>query len=206
MKEKIGNVLCRLQNWYMMQCNNEWEKRFGIRIDTIDNPGWSVRIDLTGTNLEDEKFEDLRIDIANDNWFLVWIKDKTFQGGGAPQNLIDLINAFLTWVDQSTLSVHNSWENDDPLIKLQAWYARQCDGDWEHEYGIKIDTIDHLGWSLQVDLISTSLEGKLFKKIQRDLTENNWIRCWISDNKFQADGGPSNLSDLIQSFIDWVES
>jgi hypothetical protein len=28
------------------------------------------------------------------------------------------------------------------------WYTKQCNGDWEHSYGIRIDTIDNPGWSL----------------------------------------------------------
>lgn len=90
--------------------------------------------------------------------------------------------------------------------KLQAWYAQQCDGDWEHEYGIKVDTIDNPGWSLQIDLIDTPLEGKAFARIKQDITENNWVHCWVSENKFQAGGGPQNLDDLIRIFIEWVES
>jgi len=25
---------------------------------------------------------------------------------------------------------------------LQDWYLAQCNGDWEHEFGIKIDTLE----------------------------------------------------------------
>lgn len=40
------------------------------------------------------------------------------------------------------------------------WYRSECNGDWEHAYGIQIDTIDNPGWSLKIDLLETSLEGK----------------------------------------------
>ncbi|WP_239135544.1 Imm53 family immunity protein, partial [Actinoplanes derwentensis] len=29
----------------------------------------------------------------------------------------------------------------DALTWLQGWYATQCDGDWEHEYGVSIETL-----------------------------------------------------------------
>lgn len=90
--------------------------------------------------------------------------------------------------------------------KLQAWYIQQCDGDWEHEYGVKIDTIDNPGWSLQIDLTGTPQEGKAFERIKIDITENNWVNCWVEENKFQAGGGPLNLDDLIKVFIQWIES
>ena len=41
----------------------------------------------------------------------------------------------------------------DELQLLQEWYVAQCDGDWEHSYGVKIDTLDNPGWSLKVDLV-----------------------------------------------------
>ncbi|WP_203237204.1 Imm53 family immunity protein [Streptomyces gilvosporeus] len=36
----------------------------------------------------------------------------------------------------------------DPLSSLTAWYTSQCDGGWEHEYGIRIETLDNPGWSV----------------------------------------------------------
>ncbi|MEH0820740.1 Imm53 family immunity protein [Micromonospora sp. CPCC 205714] len=42
---------------------------------------------------------------------------------------------------------------------LQAWYATQCDGEWEHEFGIQIETVDNPGWSVSIDLGDTALSG-----------------------------------------------
>ncbi len=43
-------VLNWISNWYQEQCNGEWEHSFGIKIGTIDNPGWEVNIDIEETN------------------------------------------------------------------------------------------------------------------------------------------------------------
>nr|TKK07812.1 hypothetical protein SrhCFBP13529_11555 [Stenotrophomonas rhizophila] len=43
------------------------------------------------------------------------------------------------------------------LDRLQKWYADQCDGDWEHSFGIRIDTLDNPGWTVSVDLTDTAL-------------------------------------------------
>ena len=32
--------LSALENWYAGQCNGVWEHGCGVRIDTLDNPGW----------------------------------------------------------------------------------------------------------------------------------------------------------------------
>lgn len=72
MIDNIKNYLFRLQEWYLNECNGVWEKRFKIKIDTIDNPGWSLLVDLNGTQLEKEKFKKVRIDITEDNWVHCW--------------------------------------------------------------------------------------------------------------------------------------
>ena len=46
------STLARLEAWYLRQCNGDWEHLYGVTIETLDNPGWSVTIDLTGTKLE----------------------------------------------------------------------------------------------------------------------------------------------------------
>jgi hypothetical protein len=45
----MNTVLERLQTWYSSHCDGEWEHDFGVQIGTLHNPGWTLRIDLTGT-------------------------------------------------------------------------------------------------------------------------------------------------------------
>lgn len=53
---------------------------------------------------------------------------------------------------------------EEDFLWIQKWYQAQCNGDWEHSYGIIIETIDNPGWSITIDLETTELEGKTFKK------------------------------------------
>ena len=46
-----------LGQWFAMQANGEWEHENEIRIVSLDNPGWSVSIPLSGTILEAKAFE-----------------------------------------------------------------------------------------------------------------------------------------------------
>jgi len=47
------------------------------------------------------------------------------------------------------------------LIKwLEDWYLSQCDGDWEHSYGLKISNIDNPWWHMSNNLLDTPLENK----------------------------------------------
>jgi hypothetical protein len=38
-----------LEDWYEAQCNGDWDDGNGVKIDTLDNPGWMVTVDLNGT-------------------------------------------------------------------------------------------------------------------------------------------------------------
>lgn len=71
------------------------------------------------------------------------------------------------------------------LADLQAWYAAQCDGDWEHSYGVKIGTMDNPGWSLKVDLTDTLLEDKEFAPVKTEEVAGLWLDCQVQDKKFR---------------------
>jgi hypothetical protein len=89
---------------------------------------------------------------------------------------------------------------EDPLSWLQDWYVAQCDGDWEHEWGVKIGTFDNPGWSLEVDLTNTPLEDVAFTKIDVERSDHDWLFCEVVDNKFKAACGPRNLAEAIEQF------
>ena len=87
---------------------------------------------------------------------------------------------------------------------LQRWYAGQVDGDWEHEFGVRIDTLDNPGWTLEIDLTGTSLEGQDFEARRLDRSDSDWINCRVEGGKFRGWGGPLNLSELVEVFRDWA--
>lgn len=96
--------------------------------------------------------------------------------------------------------------NNDDFMWLQNWYFNQCDGDWEHEFGIRIDTLDNPGWSIIINLEGTSLESKEFTIIKiQEKDENDWLVCRVLNHKFDAACGPTNLSKVLGIFRQWVE-
>ncbi|MDC2889329.1 immunity 53 family protein [Psychrosphaera algicola] len=90
------------------------------------------------------------------------------------------------------------------LSDLMLWYSNNCNDDWEHSYGVKIDTIDNPGWSLQVDLNGTVLERAPFSDIEIERTEHDWIHCSKNNNQFIAVGGAKNLEEMLSIFLDWA--
>jgi hypothetical protein len=55
----------------------------------------------------------------------------------------------------------------DELARLRAWYSARCDGNWEHEHGVKIDTLDNPGWSVVIDLEGTDLGCSILRAAGR---------------------------------------
>ena len=97
------------------------------------------------------------------------------------------------------------------VARLEAWYARQCNGDWEHQYGVKVDTLDNPGWTLDVDLTNTKLEKVPYTPIAENVGPNNhpegddWVHCRVEHRKWRGAGGPLKLNRLIEEFLSWAE-
>lgn len=91
----------------------------------------------------------------------------------------------------------------DRLGLLKEWYKSNCDGDWEHSYGIKIDTLDNPGWSIDIDLVDTILENKQFKNVNMYFDDNNWIDCKVENNIFKGNGSIDKLEEILDIFLEW---
>lgn len=93
----------------------------------------------------------------------------------------------------------------EELAELQKWYRAQCNEDWEHSFGISIDTLDNPGWKLSIDLEDTNLEGKEFEEIEIDYeSKYHWLTCKTKDNKFLGFCGPLELTKMIKIFVVWA--
>ncbi len=90
-------LLNDLQTWYAAHCDDEWEHAFGIRISTLDNPGWSVQIGLRDTRLENKPFAQIERDETEDSWLVCKVEEKRFVGCGDPSRLEEILGIFLTW-------------------------------------------------------------------------------------------------------------
>jgi hypothetical protein len=89
--------------------------------------------------------------------------------------------------------------------KLEAWFVTQCNGEWEHSTAIKITTLDNPGWALDVRLQGTTIENQsLLETVEIDRNDEDWLRCWTENGKFKARGGPHNLNEMIDFFVNWA--
>jgi hypothetical protein len=53
----MPSLLAELADCHRRHCDGEREHWYGITIQTTDNPGWWVKVDLTGTTLAVRRFE-----------------------------------------------------------------------------------------------------------------------------------------------------
>jgi len=83
---------------------------------------------------------------------------------------------------------------------LQEWYHSQCDGDWEHGYGVAIGTLDNPGWTITVNLDGTDLEGRTLDRQKVDRSEHDWWHAWSDGLTFDCAAGPLNLDDALGAF------
>jgi hypothetical protein len=83
-----------IENWYKSQCNDDWEHNFGVKITTIDNPGWEITIDLNSTNLSSLSFPWTLVGDFESSWVGYKIENNQFNGASDPQNLSTLLNIF----------------------------------------------------------------------------------------------------------------
>jgi hypothetical protein len=80
------------------------------------------------------------------------------------------------------------------LERLTGWYQAQCNGDWEHQYGVRIETLDNPGWLVKIDLVGTSLEAARFRPVCRNTDDagwsnsDHWLHCHVVDRMWQGAG------------------
>lgn len=94
--------------------------------------------------------------------------------------------------------------SDQILSKLENWYQSQCNGDWEHQYGVKIDCIDNPGWAVCVDLKETLLEYREMPALLVDNGENDWMHCKVENTQFVGYGDPKKLQSIIEVFLQFA--
>jgi len=100
----------------------------------------------------------------------------------------------------------------DLLAALQQWYASQCDGDWEHQNGIKIETCDNPGWWVQIDLTGTRLQSRQFASVADEVDADGfqqgsrWLHCFVKDGKWHGAGDETKLPTILATFLTWAAS
>lgn len=96
------------------------------------------------------------------------------------------------------------------LSALQSWLQQHCDGEWEHTYGITIQSTDNPGWWVTIDLRGTPLEHTPFAPIVHgDFTGGDppppWLHCRVKDSVFHGAGDAQQLDTILATFLAWAQ-
>ena len=93
---------------------------------------------------------------------------------------------------------------EDALAALQAWYADRCDGEWEHAYGVKLETLDNPGWRLVVDLVDTDVAGRPFDRVERFRDDADWVVAYRDEARWNGACGALQLGEMLGLFVAWA--
>jgi hypothetical protein len=95
-----SSALSRLVDWYTAHCDEDWEHQEGIDIQSLDNPGFRLKISVKGTELEHVDFARVEENyLSDEHWFTCWKEDGKFEGAGSPDMLETMIECFLSWAE-----------------------------------------------------------------------------------------------------------
>jgi hypothetical protein len=95
------DTLERIQSWFADNCDGDWEHTNVVRIETLDNPGWHVRVDIYETDLHDKLFAPVAYgeDVETQDWVHCKVEAGTFHGFGGPTKLREILETFLAWAE-----------------------------------------------------------------------------------------------------------
>jgi hypothetical protein len=88
-----------LEDWYQRQCNGNWEHSQGMRLRSLDDPGWHLTINLTGTSAENAAPQKISLDTPTGDWITCSISAERFDGSGDTRRLEQIIGVFRKWVE-----------------------------------------------------------------------------------------------------------
>ena len=83
-----------LQAWYAAHADGDWEHDNRVRIDTIDNPGWRLWVNLAGTDLEGQVLPRARVEPSESEWLDYRSDGQVFDAACSPKSLNRALDAF----------------------------------------------------------------------------------------------------------------
>jgi|HubBroStandDraft_4_1064222.scaffolds.fasta_scaffold1344256_1 hypothetical protein len=86
-----------LQAWYRSRCGGDWEHAHGVTIETLDNPGWMVTVDLFETPLDGRPMTPVRKERSDSDWLVCEVDHNQFRGQGDVDKLPAILQVFADW-------------------------------------------------------------------------------------------------------------
>lgn len=185
-----------LMKWNQKNCTKE-----GLLITTLDNPGWHVRIKIDKFKIAETKYPNIFVD-HGDDWIVCKVEHGIFEGGGDPNKLIEILHIFYQMIEENDKNVMRS---DSLTSWLMQWYKSQCDGDWEHMFGMKIQSDEKANWTVKIDLCNTTMQWIEIPPVYINNGLNDWMKVTEGKDEngffqFVGNGDSTKLIQIIEIF------
>lgn len=114
---------------------------------------------------------------------------------------------------ESVLPMSSAPDAADELEWLEQWYASRCDGRWEHDKGVSVETIDNPGWRVMIDIDKERFEngdgllevvGDPPSEANRFVGGPDWMICRTQGARFIGAGDAGKLAAIIRCFREKV--
>lgn len=86
------------------------------------------------------------------------------------------------------------------LSKVVQWFRLQCDGDWEHQNGLSIESFNG-GWRVVIDVAETELEEAECSSCQVSGSDEKRLEASIANQRFTAQCGLDSLVEVLALFV-----
>lgn len=83
-----------LAEWYVSHCDGDWEHDERIKLTTLDNPGWYLRVGVVDTALEGVVRPWHQVDRSEHDWVHHSCDGHKFVAACGPRNLGEALAAF----------------------------------------------------------------------------------------------------------------
>ena len=72
----------------------------------------------------------------------------------------------------------------DALERIEAWYAARLDGDWEHRYGLSVESCDNPGWWLRATLPDDAATRAAFAALETNAGRVPGLETTLAEHPF----------------------
>ena len=93
------NYIKELQEFLNDHSDGDREHSEGIKIHTVDNPGWSISISIRQTSFQGKQLDTVDIERSESDWIYCKLEDDVFHGVGGVFNLEEILSLFFYWIN-----------------------------------------------------------------------------------------------------------
>ena len=91
--------IIKIQDWYISNCDGDWEHACRFKLESLDNPGWMLTVDLAGTHQENQAFTERRANYEHDTqWIFVRKEGAKLKGACGPTKLEEMLTIVAEWL------------------------------------------------------------------------------------------------------------